>query len=184
MKTTPEDILNFWFMNVGEKRWFANDPALDESLRAKFGEAYEQAAQDELKSWETTPEGVLALLLLLDIFPRRMFRGTAQAYATDDRALELARTAIIKHFDDRIDAVFKLFFYMPFAHSEQSGDQRLANFYIRERTKNIDWVDAADEAQAIIQHFNRFPHRNAVLGRETTTEEATFLGKHAEPVLL
>lgn len=184
MQTTPEDIMNFWFMEVGEKRWFTDDPALDQLMCARFGAAYEKAAHDELKKWEDTPEGMLALLLLLDMFPRRMFRGTAKAYATDDRARELARTAIIKHFDDRIDVIFKLFFYLPFVHSEQDGDQRLGNFYIRERTKNVPWVDGADEAQAIVHRFSRFPHRNAILGRETTPEEEIFLLKAGQPALL
>lgn len=175
MLTDPEEILNFWFYEVGPKRWFVEDLALDEAVRARFLAAHERAALDELREWEETPEGMLCLLLLLDVFPRRMFRGTARAYATDETALELARQAIIRHFDDRIDRNFKLFFYLPFEHSENMGDQRLAVFYVRERTKDTEWVDVAEWRAQTIQRFGRFPHRNAVLGRVSTTEETSFL---------
>ena len=122
---------------------------------------------------------MLALLLLLDEFPRRMFRGTSRAFETDDQALELARTAIIKHFDDRIDKQFKLFFYLPFLNSESMGDQRLALFYIRERTKESEWLDRAEQHFYTIQRFGRFPDRSPVLGREMTPEEAEFLKQSA-----
>ena len=175
MLTDPEDILNFWFYEVGPDRWFSADPALDENVRTKFLAAHERAALDELREWEATPEGMLCLLLLLDPFPRRLFRGSPRAYATDEMALELARQAIIQHFDDRIDRVFKLFFYLPFEHSELVGDQRLATFYIRERTKEPSWVDTAEWRHQVIQRFGRFPHRNKTLGRESTPEEIEFL---------
>src|SRR6202012_5493831 len=126
----------------------------------------------ELQSWEANPEGMLALLLLLGEFPRRMFRGTTRAFATDDIALELARDAVIKHFDDRIDKQFKLFIYLPFLNSESMGDQRLALFYIRERIKENEWLDRAEQHFYTIQRFGRFPDRNPVLGRELTAEEA------------
>jgi len=175
MSINAEDVLNFWFYEVGRERWFADDRALDLQIREKFLALYEQAAQDGLKAWETTPEGVLALLLLLDEFPRRMFRGTTRAFETDAQALELARNAIIKHFDDRIDRQFKLFFYLPFLNSESMGDQRLALFYIRERTKEDDWLNRAEQHFHTIQRFGRFPQRNPILGRELTPEEAEFL---------
>jgi len=175
MLTDPEEILNFWFYEVGANRWFAPDPALDESMRGRFLPAHERAALDELQGWEETPEGALGLLLLLDTFPRRMFRSTVRAYATDAPALDLARHAIIRHFDDRIDKNFKLFFYMPFSHAEDAGDQRLAVFYVRERTKEPAWVDDVEARHRIIQRFGRFPHRNAVLGRPSTDQEALYL---------
>ncbi len=177
MLLDPQNILNFWFVDIGRDKWFALDAKLDVTIREQFGSIYEQAARGDLKKWEETPEGMLALLLLLDIFPRRMFRGTARAYAMDEKALDLARTAIIKHFDDRIDRAFKLFFYVPFQHSEHIGDQRLAVFYIRERTKEPIWVDAAEWRLQTIQRFGRFPHRNERLGRQTTPEEISFLAQ-------
>lgn len=171
MQVDPEEILNFWFYEVGPARWFVADPVLDETIRTRYLAAYERAAMEGLREWEKTPEGAIALLLLLDPFPRRMFRGTAKAYATDDQALEIARQSIIRHFDDRIDRGFKLLFYLPFIHSERLGDQRLGVFYIRERTKETNWVDSAEWRLQTIQKFGRFPHRNAALGRTNTEEE-------------
>lgn len=175
MKITAEEILNFWFAEVGPDRWFAFDPALDEKIRVKYLAAHEAAAQGQLAEWEATPEGMLALITLLDQFPRRMFRDSARAYATDELALELARVAIINHFDDRIDRAYKLIFYLPFEHSEHLGDQRLALFYIRERTKEPQWICDAEWRLEVIQCFGRFPHRNRRLGRASTPEEAAFL---------
>jgi uncharacterized protein (DUF924 family) len=172
-----EDVLNFWFYEVGRDRWFGDERALDSQIRERFLAAYEQAAEGKFEAWESTPEGMLALLLLLGEFPRRMFRGTTRAFATDDQALELARNAVIKHFDDRIDKQFKLFFYLPFLNSESIGDQRLALFYIRERTKEDEWLDRAQQHFHTIQRFGRFPERNPILGRELTPEETEFL-KH------
>ncbi len=177
MPIAPEDIMNFWFVEVGPNRWFARDTALDDLVRTRFLAAHEEAARGGLKKWEETPESMLALLLLLDTFPRRMFRGTPRAYATDAQALDLARSAIINHFDDRIDRAFKLFFYMPFEHSEQAGNQRLALYYVRERTKEPRWIESAEWRSDVIQCFGRFPHRNAILGRESTPEENEFLAQ-------
>ncbi|MER2519218.1 MAG: DUF924 family protein [Bdellovibrionales bacterium] len=171
----PDDTLNFWFYEIGRERWFDDDPALDDLVRGKFLAAYEQAVNGKLASWEATPEGVLALLLLFDEFPRRMFRGTPRAFATDEQALDLARSAIVRHFDDRIDRQYKLFFYLPFLNSESLGDQRLALYYIRERTKEIEWLSVAEEHYDIVQKFGRFPHRNPILGRSPTAEEQAFL---------
>ncbi len=179
MLTDPEEILNFWFYEVGPDRWFKADTALGETMRERFFAAYERASLDGLHEWEDTPEGMLSLILLLDIFPRHMFCGTERAYATDDLALDLARQAIIRHFDDRIDRHYKLFFYLPFQHSEHAGDQRLAAFYIRERTKDEAWVDEADRCNDIIAQFGRFPERNKALGRDTTPEEGTYLAANA-----
>ncbi len=173
--TSSEDILNFWFYEVGRDRWFSDDAVLDSEIRTRFQSVYEQAVAGNMKVWESTPEGSLALLLLLDQFPRRMFRGTSRAYETDDVALELARGAIIKHFDDRIDKQYKLLFYLPFLNSENMGDQRLALFYIRERTKDSDWLTLAERNYEIVQRFGRFPHRNSYLGREATPDEAAFV---------
>lgn len=175
----PEEILNFWFYEVGPERWFAEDPALDATIRERYLAVHERAALEELREWENTPEGALALLLLLDTFPRRLFKGTPRAYATDDLARDLARQAIIRHFDDRIDWTFKLLFYMPFLHSEHLGDQRLALYYVRERTKNADWMDRAEWRHDTVARFGRFPHRNAILGRESRPEEIEFLKKNS-----
>lgn len=175
MTVAPSDILHFWFIDVGRDKWFVDDPSLDLAIREHFLDIYEQAVRGELKVWETTPESTLALMLLFDQFPRRMFRGTSRAYATDDLALELARNAIIHHFDDKIGGEYKLLFYLPFMNSESLGDQRLALFYIRERAKEKEWLSFAEEHFYIVERFGRFPQRNVVLGREATPEEDEFL---------
>jgi uncharacterized protein (DUF924 family) len=179
MTVMPEDILNFWFYEVGRDRWFSQDRVLDATLRERFMTVYEQAAASQCEKWKETPEGMLALLLLLNEFPRRMFRGTSRAFETDAEALELAREAIIHHFDDRIDKQFKLFFYLPFVNSESLGDQRLALYYIRERLKEEQWLSVAEQHMDIVSRFGRFPQRNPILGREPTPEEVEFLRKAA-----
>lgn len=176
---TPEDIINFWFYEVGRDRWFAEDRVLDSTVRDQYLQLHEQAAAGELKNWEDTPEGMLALMLLLDQFPRRMFRGTSRAFATDDMAQELAREAIIRHYDDRIDKNFKMMFYLPFLNSESEGNQRLALFYIRERVKETEWLSLAEQHLEIVQRFGRFPQRNPILGREPTPEEVEFLKRNS-----
>lgn len=163
---SSEDVLNFWFYEVGRDKWFAHDDALDAQIRERFLTEYERAVRGELKTWEETPIGMLALLLLLDEFPRHMFRNTAKAFETGDLAVELAREAIIRHFDDRIDRQYKLLFYLPFLNSENMGDQRLALFYIRERVKDSEWLSKAETSHETVQKHGRFPQRDAILGRE------------------
>ena len=170
-----QEVLNFWFHEVGRERWFETDASLDDQIRARFESVYQEAVDGKLKQWEDNPEGMLALMLLLDQFPRRMFRGTSRAFETDDLAVDLARAAIIKHFDDRIDRQYKLLFYLPFLNSESMGDQRLALFYIRERTKESDWLSLAEMNFETVQRFGRFPQRNPILGRQATPEEVAFL---------
>jgi uncharacterized protein (DUF924 family) len=166
-----EDILNFWFFEIGRDKWFEHEEALDSQIRDRFLPDYEKAVHGELKKWEETPEGTLALLLLLDEFPQRMFRNTARAFETGEMAVELAREGIIKHFDDRIDRQYKLLFYLPFLNSENVGDQRLALFYIRERVKDSEWLAKAEENHEIVLRYGRFPQRDAILGRHPDLEE-------------
>lgn len=175
MSIKAEDVLNFWFYEVSQNDWFTEDTALDQKMHDKFLAIHEDASNGKLNSWENTPEGLLALVLLLDIFAHRMFRNTPRAFDTDILALNYAREAIIRHFDDRIDRQFKLFFYLPFLNSESIGDQRLALFYIRERTKEESWLTIAERNFDIVQRFGRFPQRNPILGREATPEESAFL---------
>jgi uncharacterized protein (DUF924 family) len=173
----PEDILAFWSYEVTPARWFDEDPALDATIRERFLGAYEAAVRGDLKKFEETPEGMLVLLILLDQFPRRMFRGEGRAYLCDELAVNLARDAIIKHFDDRIDKSYKMIFYLPFIHSEYMGDQRLGLFYVRERTKEEEWIKMAEDAYASIERFGRFPERNDALERESTPEEIAYLSE-------
>jgi uncharacterized protein (DUF924 family) len=175
MDQNPEDILNYWFYEVGSEHWFTDDKDLDATMRERFATIQDLAAKDQLTAWKKTPEGMLALVLLLDEFPRRMYRGTPRSFATDDMALEMARDAIVHHFDDRIDKTFKLIFYLPFLNSENIGDQRLALFYIRERTKENKWLSMAEQHFDTVERFGRFPNRNPILGREPTPAEIEYL---------
>jgi uncharacterized protein (DUF924 family) len=175
MAIAPEDLLDFWFNQIGPTQWFTANAERDTLMTERYLEMHQRAMHGALTAWESNPTGMLSLMLLLDQFPRHMFRNTPSAYATDELALELARTAIIKHFDDRIDAACKFCFYLPFAHSENMGDQRLALFYVRERTKNPDWLNYAEDCFHIVQKFDRFPQRNKILGRASSKAEEDYL---------
>lgn len=182
MLSTPEDILDFWLREIGPSGWFLTDNRFDAPMRERFGEIQIKAAREELPAWRKNPEGMLSLILLLQEFPRRMFRGTPKAYETDPIAVEYAREGIVHHFDDRIDKAYKLIFYLPFSNSESMSDQRLSLFYIRERTKEEPWLMLAEANHRIIEHFGRFPDRNQVLGRISTPAETEFLKRTSSAV--
>lgn len=168
----PDDIIAFW-REAGPERWFAKDEAFDAEIRRRFLAAHEAAARGDLDDWENTPEGALALLILLDQFPRNMFRGSARAFATDAQALAIAGRAIRNGFDSRFD-VMRTFFYLPYQHSEDLADQERGVELYR-ATGDADGQKWAEVHADIIRRFGRFPHRNRVLGRSTTAEEQAFL---------
>ena len=170
---TPSDVISFW-QDAGPKAWFRKDDAFDAAIRARFLETHYAAARGELAEWEETAEGALALLLLLDQFPRNMFRGTAHAFATDPLARKVAAHAVANGFDHTTDKALVSFFYLPFEHSEDAGDQELC-VELTEATGDADLVKWARIHADIITRFGRFPHRNACLGRTSTPEELSFL---------
>ncbi len=170
---TPADVLKFW-QDAGPQRWFKKDAAFDEEIRRRFLRAHEAAAAGRLAAWEMTDDGTLALLILLDQFPRNMFRGEARAFATDPPALGIARRALTRGFDDKVSDTMRGFFYLPFMHSEKLSDQeRCVELY--RSLGNSEGLKFAGMHADIIRRFGRFPHRNAVLGRATTAEEQKFL---------
>jgi uncharacterized protein (DUF924 family) len=171
---TIEEVLAFW-RAAGPDKWFARDDAFDEACRERFLLTHEAAARGDLNQWELVPEGALALCLLLDQFPRNMFRGTPRAFASDPLALSAARHAIARGFDGDWLRVEKIFGYLPFEHSESLPDQERACELMR--PLGAEQYDYALRHKAIIERFGRFPHRNAILGRPTTTEEAAFLAE-------
>ena len=173
MTITPSDVVAFW-KEAGPKMWFARDEAFDARFRARFAAAHEAAARGELDQWAETPEGSLALLILLDQFPRNVFRGQARAFATDPLARQVAARAVYAGHDEAVDNDLKRFFYLPFQHSEALADQerQLALFQRMERPADDRW---AEHHHRVIATFGRFPHRNRALGRETTPEEQAFL---------
>jgi uncharacterized protein (DUF924 family) len=168
---TPAGIVGFW-RDAGPKRWFEKDAAFDREIRDKFLPSHEAAANGQLKSWENNAQGALALLILLDQFPRNMFRGDARTFATDPLARAISAGALIKGFDAQAGDL-RDFFYLPFVHSEDIADQeRAIALYKAVGSDNLKWAHVHAD---IIRKFGRFPHRNAVLGRETTADEKAFL---------
>jgi len=169
---TAASVLAFW-REAGPKKWFRKDPGFDAEFRERFLTGHEAAARGDLDDWSATADGTLALLVLLDQFPRNAFRGSERMFATDAKALEIARHAIATGMDQQVDAELRNFLYLPLMHSESPTDQQQAVAL----TEPLD-ADSHRFAllhQDIIERFGRFPHRNAVLGRATTPAEQAFL---------
>ena len=185
MRNQPQasEVLLFWFGGPAErgqrqKRWFDKSEALDREIHDRFAAAYEWAAAGNLAHWKGHPHDCLALVVLLDQFPRNMFRGTPRAFAADPLALDAARHAVAEGHDRTLLPVERLFAYLPFEHSESLDDQLRACELIKPLEAFPETFDAYRYAVAhrdIIQRFGRFPHRNAILGRPSTPEEIEFL---------
>jgi uncharacterized protein (DUF924 family) len=173
LSVSPSDVLAFW-RAAGAERWFKKDSAFDAEIRTRFSDTWRQAAAGDLASWGETAEGALALVLVLDQFPRNMFRGEARAFATDALAREVADRAIANGFDQTVPVAERAFFYLPFEHSENLADQECAIALFR-ATGDADLLKWAQLHADIIRRFGRFPHRNTVLGRTSTREEQAFL---------
>lgn len=167
-------LVDFW-RAAGFERWFSRDDAFDAQLRTRFLPAHEAAARGELDGWLETPEGALALLILLDQLPRNLFRGTPRMYATDGAALLAAERAIALGHDRRTEQALRVFFYLPHMHSESLADQERCVTLTAGLEDRI--TAAAREHREIIARFGRFPHRNPILGRDTTPEERRFIEK-------
>ena len=174
INTTIDEVVNFW-RDAGPASWFRKDDAFDADFRQRFLPAHEAAARGELSGWSSTPDGNLALLILLDQFPRNAFRGTARMFATDADAVDVARTALVLAHDQQTEEALRNFFYLPFMHSEDLTDQNLAMQLTLPLSENAHKF--AIIHRDIIAQFGRFPHRNGVLGRSTTAEEQAFLDK-------
>ncbi len=193
---TPDDVLSYWFAELAEpsaspqavpsttSRWFKGGPAVDEEIRQRFGDAREPARRGELDGWTATPRGTLALLLLLDQFPRNVYRDDPRSFASDAHGLAIARAAVARGDDLQVLPVQRTFFYLPFEHSEDLADQRIAVEKIRANHAGAQGevkalleqtVDYAVRHQEVIARFGRFPHRNKIVGRPSTPEEEEFL---------
>ena len=170
---SAKEIVSFW-REAGPERWFKKDTAFDDEIKRRFMPTYEAAAEGKLRDWENNAEGALALLILLDQFPRNMFRGDPRAFATDPLARAVTAGALIKGFDGQVDDM-RGFFYLPFEHSEDMADQE-RGIALYKAAGDADGLKWAELHADIIRKFGRFPHRNKVLGRTTTAEEQAFLG--------
>jgi uncharacterized protein (DUF924 family) len=184
----PADILAFWFGRPGDPAygqarsvWFRKDAGFDDEIRSRFLADVEAALAGQLAHWAATPDGLLALLILLDQFPRNLFRGEARAFAGDAQALALAATAVAEGWDQPLSAVEKLFVYLPFEHSESLADQERSLALFTELAAAHagceGFLDYARRHFEVIARFGRFPHRNAALGRDSTADEAAYLAQ-------
>ena len=174
-----QDVLTFWFADDTKKRWYASTPAFDETCKTRFGALVDQAAKGGLDGWQATADGALALCLLLDQLPRNMFRGTPRAFETDPKAVKVASQAIENGFDQALEIERRKLLYLPFMHSEVLADQERSI----ELSLALDDKEAlfyARDHEEIIRRFGRFPHRNAILGRQCTDEEQAFLDDGAK----
>uniref|UniRef100_UPI003BACFEA6 DUF924 family protein n=1 Tax=Stappia sp. TaxID=1870903 RepID=UPI003BACFEA6 len=172
-KPEATDILDFWW-TAGPAKWFAKDDAFDAEIRGRFLQRVEQAATGELDAWAATPHGALALLILLDQFPRNLYRGDKRAFAADGRAREIAARALDNGFDRAFPVNARTFFYLPFEHSEDIADQERSVDLFRRLGDQQTYFYALLHLD-VIRRFGRFPHRNEALGRATTAAEAAYL---------
>ncbi len=179
MRDTKYEILHFWFEEVQPQQWFQAGPDLDALIAEKFLATYEMAKDGLCDSWASDEDGALALCILLDQFPRSMFRGKPEAFATDRKALLIVKEAISKGFDQILEPVKRGFLYVPFQHSEELRDQnRSVELMEAMGDDNPAGYDYALRHRVVIEKFGRFPHRNEVLGRTSTTEELEHLKEH------
>lgn len=173
----PDEILKFWLDDCTPEQWFKVDADFDDTIRQRFGRAWIGATEGQYALWLTYPNGVLAYSILTDQMPRNMFRDSCEAFATDRAALAAAKSAIAKGWDLRVDPPARVFFYMPLEHSENLSDQDRAVRLISERMGDPTFLLHARAHREVIRQFGRFPHRNACLGRKTTSSEQAFLDR-------
>ena len=196
--SSPQDILQFWFDNLSDdqkidkkspvvKKWFTASPRIDEEIRARFENDYFAARRGELREWEKSPQDRLALIILFDQFSRNIYRNTPKAFESDALALDLTLNSLKEEFDQKLSLVQRIFMYMPLMHAEDLKMQALS---VQEFTNLVEDskirspqntfyfeynLDYARRHYEIISRFGRFPHRNKILGRVSTLEEAQFL---------
>jgi uncharacterized protein (DUF924 family) len=169
-----DDVLSFWFAELDREAWFRKSEAIDALIRERFGKILEQLTALPVDAALTSPRRALATVVVLDQFSRNLYRGTPRAFASDAGAREIARSAIARGFDHGLDVHGRSFLYMPFEHSEDLADQELAVSLLG-ALGDEEYTRFAIAHRDIIARFGRFPHRNAVLGRAPTPEEAEFL---------
>jgi len=174
MPVSPQEILEFWFSGDVRPFWFRSTPEFDARLRGRFLAVWQAAARGELEGWRETPEGALALVIVLDQFPLNMFRGQPESFVTEEQSREVAAAAIDQGWDRELDDAGKAFLYLPLMHSEALADQDRSVHLYRDAGL-VDSLRWAEHHRGIIRRFGRFPHRNEVLGRESTREEIMWL---------
>ncbi|WP_455206826.1 DUF924 family protein [Kaarinaea lacus] len=174
MQVTPADILKFWFSEKIKPLWFNSTPEFDAQLKEKFLDVYHAALNGNLSGWQQSADGCVALILILDQFPLNMFRGQPECFAGEKQAQDIAREAVAKGFDQHIPDEQKAFLYMPFMHSECAEHQDLS-VRLFESAGLKDNLRFAIHHRDIVRRFGRFPHRNKILGRNSTEAELQYL---------
>ena len=170
---SPDDVIAFW-RDAGPARWYRKDEAFDREIAERFGALHRAAANGSHEDWGSTPDGALALILLMDQFSRNMLRDSPEMFAQDGAARDAARRAIAAGFDRRFDPELRQFFYLPFMHSESIGDQEFC-VKLSHGLYPLTTLSYARDHERIIRRFGRFPHRNGSLGRHTSPAEQRFL---------
>lgn len=174
MTIKPVDILDYWYSDEMRKHWFSSTEALDEQIRKDYQSIWQTAADGNLTHWKDSPEGCLALAIILDQLPLNMFRNSAKSFSTEQLAIEIAKHAITMGFDENIEKDKRAFLYMPLMHSENMDDQNLS-VAMFEKSGLKDSTRFAEHHRNIVSTYGRFPHRNPILGRESTDAETEYL---------
>lgn len=170
----PQDILDYWYSAQIKSHWFSSTPGLDQEIRDRFEGLWQQAAAGDLESWKETPEGCLALVILLDQMPLNMFRGTPESFSTEQMAVAVALFATERGFDQRLPLEHLPFLFMPLMHSENLSHQNQSVALFAQHGLQ-DFLKFAHHHRDIVRKFGRFPHRNSILGRESTPDELAYL---------
>lgn len=170
--STPSAVNNYWFSKRSQQFWFASTPEIDNEIKKNYEQLWELAASGKLNEWRDSPEGCVALIIVLDQFPLNMFRGTAKSFQTEEMAVEVALKAIKKSYDEILNTDELLFLFMPLMHSENIEHQNI-------QVKLFEKYDFNDEYSKhhrnIVKKFGRFPHRNDILGRKSSADEVEYL---------
>ena len=178
MKDTKQEILDFWFEETKPAQWFQKNSEFDREISDRFLNDYNLCREGVYDGWQEEAKGCLALCILLDQFPRNMFRGSARAFKTDAQALLIARHAIGQGFDKTLDIAERRFIYLPYEHSENLSDQKTSVSLFEDiKDEDPQGYEYALKHLEVIERFGRFPHRNDVLGRENTDEEEKYLAQ-------
>jgi len=172
-----QQIIDFWFSDPVRENWWSKDAAFDQEIRDRFEDTYRRAVAGELAAWRETPEGRLAEIIVLDQFPRNMFRDQAAAFAHDDLARRLTREAVAAGADQQLEPGQRAFLYMPLMHSESLPDHEEAVRLFSSHPDLANNLRFELKHKAIIDRFGRYPHRNEILGRSSSPEEREFLGQ-------
>ncbi len=175
MHITPADIIAFWYTPPISNHWFDSTPAIDTEIRDRFAALWQQAKQGELADWRDTAEGCVALCIVLDQLPLNMFRGEPRCFSTEQQAVAVCKHALAQGFDQQLSAEQAMFLYMPLMHSEHRADQDLSVRLFAAIPALKDNARFAQHHRGIVERFGRFPHRNKILGRESTAAEIEYL---------